>query len=359
MKYQDGTTSTSTHDHHHQPLSEDDKQWLEQALKGAMLDLSNRMMDINNVLTDRTTTTSPATLQEKERLLDELMEIVESIDQAKDLSTVGGLPTLLHLLSSSHPSLRWRAAEVLATCCQNNPEVQQVFFDNQVLQHLVPLLDDDTTDTTVRVKALLALSCQIRGHTPSLSWFMNVYNGGSNGGGGIAKLVFMLKSENGGNSNSGGGDDRIVRKCLQLLDYLFLHTSSSSSSVDIRNKLIVVLTKTISSTADVGDVRGAALQLISTLLRCCSSSDSRAFLEQHEGEILAAAQSVLVKLDVLPKDEWGTAEEEAALAKKILIDIQRVKNDDNLSRNREIEEEGGGDDTSAPPPPLLLSAPST
>lgn len=43
-----------------------------------------------------------------------------------DLRSIGGLPILLALLESEEPSLRWRAAEVLATCAQNNPPVQQV-----------------------------------------------------------------------------------------------------------------------------------------------------------------------------------------------------------------------------------------
>ncbi len=45
---------------------------------------------------------------------------------AADLHTIGGLPTLLSLLQDSHASIRWRAAEVVATCVQNNPPVQQV-----------------------------------------------------------------------------------------------------------------------------------------------------------------------------------------------------------------------------------------
>jgi hypothetical protein len=43
-----------------------------------------------------------------------------------DLHKIGGLHTLLELLGSQHPSLRWRAAEVVATCVQNNPPVQEV-----------------------------------------------------------------------------------------------------------------------------------------------------------------------------------------------------------------------------------------
>lgn len=45
---------------------------------------------------------------------------------AADLHTIGGLSTLLELLESEHSSLRWRAAEVVATCVQNNPPVQKV-----------------------------------------------------------------------------------------------------------------------------------------------------------------------------------------------------------------------------------------
>jgi hypothetical protein len=41
-------------------------------------------------------------------------------------SLVDLLPTLLDLLRCGQPSLRWRAAEVVATCVQNNPPVQRV-----------------------------------------------------------------------------------------------------------------------------------------------------------------------------------------------------------------------------------------
>lgn len=72
-----------------------------------------------------------------------------------DLATIGGLSTLLALLGSSHASLRWRAAEVCATCVQNNPPVQRSFMDGGIIPRLLPLLCDD--DAKVRVKGLLAL----------------------------------------------------------------------------------------------------------------------------------------------------------------------------------------------------------
>jgi hypothetical protein len=85
-----------------------------------------------------------------------------------DLTSIGGLPTLLDVLQSRHASLRWRAAEVVAACVQNNPPVQALFADHGVLPLLLPLLQDK--DATCRAKGLLALSCMVRGHAGSLAW---------------------------------------------------------------------------------------------------------------------------------------------------------------------------------------------
>lgn len=64
--------------------------------------------------------------EQQYNLLEELQEIVESLDFAQDLHRIGGLPTLLALMGSNDPGLRWRAAEVLATCVANHISVQQV-----------------------------------------------------------------------------------------------------------------------------------------------------------------------------------------------------------------------------------------
>lgn len=48
----------------------------------------------------------------------DLMERVESIDNAGDLHTIGGLVPLIATMGSPHGTLRALAAEVLATCVQ-------------------------------------------------------------------------------------------------------------------------------------------------------------------------------------------------------------------------------------------------
>lgn len=84
----------------------------------------------------------------------------------EDLHTIGGLPTLLSLLASPHPSLRWRAAEIAATCMANNPPVQRWFMEGGALPPLLALLAD--SHPVVVTKALLALSALLRHYEPGL-----------------------------------------------------------------------------------------------------------------------------------------------------------------------------------------------
>ena len=62
-------------------------------------------------------------VDQKADLLEDLTEVVENIDHARDLHSVGGLPALVRLLSSPENELRWRAACAVAAACQSNPPV--------------------------------------------------------------------------------------------------------------------------------------------------------------------------------------------------------------------------------------------
>lgn len=65
-----------------------------------------------------------------------------------DLTHIGGLPTLLSLLESQYAPVRASAAEVVATCVQNNPPVQQYFLEGAALPKLLTLMED--SDPTCR-----------------------------------------------------------------------------------------------------------------------------------------------------------------------------------------------------------------
>jgi hypothetical protein len=90
-----------------------------------MVDFTKRMEEMMGDL-DSSASAEAASkdVQEAAALLEELQEIVESIDFARDLRTIGGLPVLKKLLGCPSGELRWRAADVVAACAQNHQDVQ-------------------------------------------------------------------------------------------------------------------------------------------------------------------------------------------------------------------------------------------
>lgn len=73
---------------------------------------------------------------------------------------LGGLELCLSLyLCHGQSGLRWRAAELIASCAQNMPQVQLYLLSNGALSKLLQLTDSDPNHT-VRVKALYAVSCE-------------------------------------------------------------------------------------------------------------------------------------------------------------------------------------------------------
>lgn len=54
----------------------------------------------------------------------------------------------MRLLSDKEPSLRWRAAEVIATCAQLNEPVQKDYLEADCISKLLQLLSDE--DPTCR-----------------------------------------------------------------------------------------------------------------------------------------------------------------------------------------------------------------
>jgi len=99
-------------------------------------------------------------VQTKAELLEELQDIVENVDRARDLKAIGGLPVLLSLITCKHQPLRWRAAEVLAVVVQNNIQVQEWALEGNCLPPLLTLCED--SDSLCTTKAVLALSSLVQ-----------------------------------------------------------------------------------------------------------------------------------------------------------------------------------------------------
>lgn len=78
-----------------------------------------------------------------------------------DFMILGGLELCVsRYLSHIQSGLRWRAAQLIASCAQNMPQVQEHLLQIEVLPKLLKLTDSDP-NPTVRVKALYAVSCKL------------------------------------------------------------------------------------------------------------------------------------------------------------------------------------------------------
>lgn len=89
-----------------------------------------------------------------------LEEMCHSIDNGHDLQISGGIQPVIKALSSNHDAVRASAAWALATCCQNNPVVQNASLELNAVPKLSFLAARDKS-ATVRAKALFALNTML------------------------------------------------------------------------------------------------------------------------------------------------------------------------------------------------------
>ncbi|KAG8007090.1 Hsp70-binding protein 1 [Nibea albiflora] len=167
-----------------EPMSEERKTWLREALaevaKGQM-DEVEQMKQCLAVLRKEETSEREREGEEemdeededeRESAFEVLSELCENLDNARDLMILGGLELCLSkYLCHAQSGLRWRAAELIASCAQNMPQVQVHLLSIGALPKLLQLTDSDS-HPTVRVKALYAVSCLVREQEAGLQAFL-------------------------------------------------------------------------------------------------------------------------------------------------------------------------------------------
>ncbi|QCD78727.1 nucleotide exchange factor SIL1 [Vigna unguiculata] len=116
--------------------------------------------DLNNVSTS---------LEDRRRALQELLELVESLDNANDLNKLGGLVAVTKELNHSDPGIRTIAAWVLGKASQNNPIVQQQIMELRVLSRLMKMVNSNSLEEAN--KALYAVSALTRNNLASQELF--------------------------------------------------------------------------------------------------------------------------------------------------------------------------------------------
>ncbi|KAM9434270.1 hsp70-binding protein 1 [Clarias gariepinus] len=161
-----------------QPMSQERMEFLQAALsevcKGQLDEVEQMKRCVSVLLKDDTERREDEEDEdEKEVALEALCDLCDNMDNARDLMKLGGLDVCVsRCVCHSEAGVRWRAAELLACCAQNMPEVQLYLLQQGALHTLLQLTDHDA-HTTVRVKALYAVSCLVREQEAGLSEFLS------------------------------------------------------------------------------------------------------------------------------------------------------------------------------------------
>ena len=168
LAYSDGTSPATAN-----PLSDSDKEFLEKVMKEGIINEGDRMKTILEEVTaqfqkwrDAKSSTQKEDDQVSE-LLQELRDIVEQIDYATAFCSLQGLPFLLGCVQETEViprSSRLTCLGVLATLCQNNPEVQKQLLERGALQILSDLFFETTSDGELRSRTLQAISAAVRSY---------------------------------------------------------------------------------------------------------------------------------------------------------------------------------------------------
>lgn len=180
--------------------------------------------------------------------LEFLQELVEPIDNANDLDTMGGLDEVLLRIDSKHADIRQAAYHVLGTASSNNDIVQnQIVSKNGVRQMVRRLKVENERDAIV--KGLYALGAVVRNNELARQ---AVYDED------FLELLtnFMLDD-----------DPRILKKCASMVaDFYARDPDVCSKKIVNVDMLIMSLINTIVESSFDLDLREKAMTAIHTMV---------------------------------------------------------------------------------------------
>lgn len=153
-----------------EPMDGEKKQFLEEALKSMTVDLIQVLTKALNTLKLVKDLKPDDDPEEHEEALETITDTVDNVDLANDFHKIGGFDVFLPCLTSSHTSLQWRAAELIAELTQNNPYCQSRILSSGLLPTLLEMVDTGASEA-VKVKSLYAISCIVRNCPEALEAF--------------------------------------------------------------------------------------------------------------------------------------------------------------------------------------------
>lgn len=150
------------------PMSEQETKWLQEALESFSFDAAKRMRE---VLADLNTPEVKGGSEEEAEtrlvLAEELTDLVEGLENARDLIRMGVYTSLLNaMFSSQYPEVRKALYFVFASCNSLNSFVQNVSLEKGGFQLINCVIKESRID--IKEAAFAALSSLVRGDVFSI-----------------------------------------------------------------------------------------------------------------------------------------------------------------------------------------------
>lgn len=171
--------ASSTHS-----LDPERRQFLEKVLAASQsLDPVKSLTQTTEILLSRiqeisTETATTESISDVVRLVDDgIIDIIGQGDFATDFFKIGGLDLIYKLLASPLIELQVKSFDIIAEAVQNNPSSQSVVLDTSLLSQMTSILNDESKEERLRVKALYAISCLIRENPMAADHFQTGFNG--------------------------------------------------------------------------------------------------------------------------------------------------------------------------------------
>jgi len=284
-----------------QAMDPERREWLEEALKTMSVDQIEVMKSCGEALS--VTDDNDEAVSKKLEALETLCDIIEDLDNARDLHLVGAFKPVVGALGSADAAVRAGAANVILTCVQNNEPCKQFAMELNVLEPLVDLLKNDTE---VQFKCLGALSALVRDYEPAHTKLVSLAHP-------TALLAPLLTAPN--------STAQCIAKCLFFLTYLFDREHTWMKAADLECDF--ELAATIGSLIDHEDmtVREMSLRALSALSRDPDTATRGLF----PGNLSDKVGSRVKVLQALQGEERECLQDELTLAVGLLVTLKQTQ----------------------------------
>jgi hypothetical protein len=146
------------------PMDQETKKWLEEAMEELTFNEVKRMKEVTNRLAEKENPDDPQDEERRLAFLDDLLDYVDGLENARDLVKIGQYPILIDvMLNSCYEEVRKSAYLVFASCNTINAYVQHASIENGAMNLLNSIIKEKRMSN--KEQAVSALSSFIKGES--------------------------------------------------------------------------------------------------------------------------------------------------------------------------------------------------